>query len=292
VSDGGSAGGSVPRLWRRIGTLAALRTAAALAAILLLGSSGAVLAGGSSEGAGAEAAPPPRLWTSNMYDASLARLQNPDWQACTAAATESMLNMIAMTSSADTPPPRGSSLPLVSMTWHVTTSYEAQEAILGFERDNMTMYWGAPGTDPHGWRNALNYYGWGSMSAGVYVDSAFDSFDAAAHQAVHSIARTGKPVGILAWYGGHAQYVTGYQVVGEDPRVSDDFKIVGVYLSDPFEADDAPNVFLSYDAWQNGSIYLRFVRYYQDNSPFQDPIDGQVGYREWWGKWVIIDAVK
>jgi hypothetical protein len=226
-----------------------------------------------------------------MYDESAIRFQNPDAVACTAAAAESMLNLIALASNPDMPPPRGGSLPSTSFVWSIDTSFETEEDILWFERQNMTMYWSEPGTDPHGWRNALNYYGWGSMKAGVYRDSSYDSFDAAARATVLSIARTGKPVGILGWGGGHAQYVTGYRVRGDDPRVGDHFTIIGVYLTDPLGGDRAVNVFLSYSEWEGGPGYLRFWQYFDETSPYLDPIDGNVGNAEWRGKWVIINAV-
>ena len=278
------------RLRRGVGLSGAFRSAIALAAVLLLSSAAPVAANPLSEGATTEVTPP-AIWTINLFNPGLVRFQNPDWQACTAAATESMLNLIGLSYYADTPPPRGSSLPTPSFRWAIDTSFWTQEAILEYERQNMTMYWSSPGTDPHGWRNALNYYGWGSMYAGVYVDSSFGSFDEAAAAAVHSVALTGKPVGILGWFGGHAQYVTGYEVQGDDPRVGDHYTILGVFLTDPLEADRMNNTFVPYDVWKTGPYYLRFSPYYFEDSPAVDPIDGQIGRREWWGKWVIVDAV-
>ena len=52
------------------------------------------------------------------------------------------------------------------------------------------------------------------------------------------------------------------------------------------------NTFVPYDVWKTGPYYLRFSPYYFEDSPAVDPIDGQIGRREWWGKWVIIDAVR
>jgi len=282
----------VAGIGRKVRLPAALRTALALAAVLVLTSPGQALADPSLEGAATEVTPAAPVWSINLYDRALVRYQNPDWQACTGAATASMLNLLALTSTTDVPPPRGGTLPITSLRWQVDTSFDMVENILNYERQNMTMYRSSPGTDPHGWRNALNYYGWGSMYAGVYVDSAYSSFAAAARQTVHSLATTGKPVGILGWFGGHAQYITGYTVQGEDPRVSDNYTILGVFMTDPLEADDILNVYVSYSTWQSGPLYIRFSPYWQDDSPYSDPIDGQVGNWEWWGKWVIIDAIR
>jgi methylmalonyl-CoA mutase cobalamin-binding subunit len=280
------------RVGRLHGLSTAARTVLSLIAALAMMPVGQVLADQPLEGAAAEVPPPPATWSMNLFDPSVVRFQNPDPRACTAAATESMLNLISLASYDDPLPPRGSSLPRISFRWRIDSSYDTQENILEYERENMTMVWSSPGSDPHGWRNALNYYGWGSMDADVYVDSAFSSFDEAARAVVQSIARNNKPAGILGWAGGHAQYVTGYSVVGDDPRVSDNYTILGVFLTDPLEADWTTNVFIPYDTWQGGPGYIRFWQYWQPESPYQDPIDGQVGYYEWWGKWVIIDAVK
>jgi hypothetical protein len=282
----------VVKMGRRVRPPASLRAALALAVVLLLASAGPVLADPPDEGTATEVAPPVPVWTVNIYDQGLVRNQNPDPLACTAAATESMLNLIARASLDDLPPPRGGTLPTTSFVWQVDTSFAQVENILAYERQNMTMWRSSPGTDPHGWRNALNYFGWGSMRAGVYVDSAYSSFADAARQTVHSLATTGKPVGILGWFGGHAQYVTGYTVQGEDPRVSDDYTILGVYLTDPLQADGILNVYVTYSTWQSGPLYMRFTPYWHDDSPFADPIDGQVGNWEWRGKWVIIDAIR
>ena len=136
-------------------------------------------------------------------------------------------------------------LPTPALHWQFDNSYEMQGHILKYERDHMTMSRTYPGSDPHGWRNALNHFGWGSIDAGVYVDSAYSSFDKAARATVSPIARFDKPVGILGWFGAHAQMVTGYTVHGEDPRVSDDWTIIGVYITDPLQADQHPKHFRS-----------------------------------------------
>jgi hypothetical protein len=290
---GSQPGGSAAMdAWRRIRSSSALRASLALVAILTLTLSGAVRAESPMEGSAAEVAPPAPIWSINIYDASVVRYQDPDWAACTAAAAQSMLNLVGLTTQDDLPPPRGGSLPRTTFRWQVDTSFSSEESILAYERQNMTMYLSSAGSDPHGWRNALNYYGWGAMNAGVYVDSSFGSFDAAARQTVRSLAKTGKPVGILGWFGNHAQYVTGYTVQGEDPRVSDKYVILGVFMTDPLESDQIRNVYVPMDTWRNGLLYLRFSPYYNNDSPYTDPIDGSSGNSQWWGNWVIINAVK
>ncbi len=220
-------------------------------------------------------------WTFDLFDGRADRWQNPDLTACTAASTESMLNTISYAA------------PASGFVWQPTTSYSTQESILAFERAHMTMLTSSAGTDPHGWRNALNYYGWGDITAGVYRDSAYTSFDAAAKAAVSALATYRKPVGILARSGRHGQVITGYQVTGADPSTgSSDFSIVGVDLTDPLESAGYRDAWISYAEWQSVGSWVRFSQYLEADSPYQDPIDGQVGNDEWYGNWVIIDPVK
>jgi hypothetical protein len=232
----------------------------------------------------------PQIWTMNLYRDGAVRWQNPDWRACTAAATMSMLNLIAYSTDEVMPPHEGAAA-VVSLRWHVDTSYGRQEDILSYERDHMTTGLWADGTDPHGWRNALNWYGWGSLKAGVYRDAAINTFEDAAWRVVVAIARTHKPVGILAWSGSHAQFVTGYQVTGSDPRVSDNFTVVAVYITDPWEPDWVRNHLIPYSVWRNGPATVRFAPYWQTDYTGRDPIDGQIGYKEWRGKYVIEEPI-
>ena len=220
-------------------------------------------------------------WTLDLYDRRAERWQDPDPTACTAAAVESMLNTIAYAhSDAD-------------LIWQPTTSYSKQEAILAYERANMTMLRGSAGTDLHGWRNALNFYGWGAIDAGVYRDSAYSSFGDAAKAAVSALAVYRKPVGIPGMGGSHAQFITGYKVVGADPATgSTDFTIVGVYLTDPWHAAHYRDTWVTYSRWQWGWNWLRFAPYSQGDSPYRYPLDGNIGRSEWYGKWVILDPMR
>ena len=220
-------------------------------------------------------------WTLDVYDARADRWQNPDFTACTAAATESMLNTITWAGSAS------------GFVWQPNTTYDMQESILAFERGNMTMLDSSAGSDPHGWRNALNYYGWGSIDAGVYRDSSYSSFDAATKAAVSALATHHKPVGILARSGTHGQFITGYQVTGADPSTgSSNFTIVGVDLTDPLQSVGYRDTWITIADWSSGGTWIRFSQYLETDSPYADPIDGQIGKSEWYGKWVIIDPVK
>jgi hypothetical protein len=236
----------------------------------------------------------PVAWAMNMYDPALVRWQDPDQEACAAAATEMMLNMTSQVQLDEIPSLRGG-LPLpppLIPTWNADLSYEKQEEILAYAHSTSTLEAGAVGADANGWRNALNYYGWGSVNAGVYRVSWYGSYGAAAHAVVRSLAIHKRPIGILGWYGSHAQFVTGYVVTGEDPRVSDNFSIEGVYLTDPLQAMWTRNLFLSYGEWEYGPIVLRFSQFWQPDSTQRDPLTGMIGTNVWWSNWVIVDAVK
>ncbi|MGD0018412.1 MAG: hypothetical protein ABSD62_04080 [Candidatus Limnocylindrales bacterium] len=238
-------------------------------------------------------------WRFDMYDATGVRYQDPDRTACVATSTQMMLNMISAKSEQEfslrafslgdrfVPP----SSPVLS--WRPSISYETQEAVLAYDRANMTMLPTSAGTDAHGWRNGLNYFGWGSIDSGFYADRAFTSFDAAAKAVVHSVAVYQKPAGILAWYGGHAQFVTGYIVTGADPRTgSMAFTLTGVYLTDPLRSQAMRDKWLSYGTWRNSLPRIAFKQYWQKDSPLVDRLDGKSGTAEWYGRWVAVLPIR
>jgi hypothetical protein len=243
-------------------------------------------------------------WTMNLYTAKAFLYQDPYRSACTAAATMIMLNTIAY---------RATGGP--GFRW---TPYRVKNnlvdkrdprdmtSILYFERGHDTLSITGSGSDPHGWRNALNLYGWGSAALtnpakNVYQDLEFTSFAAAVHAAVRSIAIYGMPVGIPTWAGRHAQVMTGYVVDGENPATSDAFTVRYVYISDPLFADGYVNARITYMGFHSGNIRVRFQRYLETDSPYDDGY--QPGFRrssvaptkgpsEWYGQWVIIAATQ
>ena len=214
----------------------------------------------------------------------------PDANACTAAAAQISLNFIALDGG--------------EVKWSPTVSYATQEEILKYERANMTMPLWQNGSDPHGTRNALNYYGWGSKQAGVYQDVSFATFGEAARAIVSSVARTRKPAVVFTWFGEHSQVVTGYKVRGENPASSDDFTIEGVYLTDPLLGytyiefggtsyhmiSIKPDTYVSLADWEQGRDAVRFSAYEQNDSTGRDPIDGRIGKDEWYKMWVVVLA--
>jgi hypothetical protein len=192
-----------------------------------------------------------------------------------------MLNMIAL---------NGNGGP--GFQWKTTTAYATEESILKWERSHDTLDAGQPGSDPHGWKNGLNYFGYGSINAGVYADRSYRTFDAASKAAVMYLARTNKPVGISGLHGTHAQFMTGYKVIGGNPAVTSAFTIVGVYITDPYRSYGHVNTFVLLRTWHyDAASLLRFGARTVPNSSGRDPIDHMIGNTEWIQRWVIIAPV-
>ena len=129
--------------------------------------------------------PPPPLAprSMNTFVATGFRFQDPNMAACTAASTRSMLNFVSMRSVGGD-----------GFRWIPTNSSAVRDRILAWERKNDTMA-GGVGSDPHGWRNALNFYGWGAgalvAGARVYDDFSYSSYSSAMKAAVRALVATG-----------------------------------------------------------------------------------------------------
>ena len=243
------------------------------------------------------------MWTKNLYASGAFLYQDPYWQGCTAASTMIMLNTIAYRRT-------GGNGFLWTQTRIKNDSNRSNvrdlTSILAFERAHDTLNMLGAGSDAHGWRNALNYYGWGAAAMTnqanmVYQDRAFSTFDAALHDAVRDIARFDKPVGIVGWAGRHAQVMTGYVVEGEDPAISDAFLVRYIYLSDSLRADGYVNIKLSTAQLRSGNLHYRFQAYRESDSPYDDAYTA--GWRrssvlptrgpsQWYRRWVIVAPVR
>ena len=230
----------------------------------------------------------------NLFVASQFRFQDPSWTTCTATSVRTMLNVIAVRQTGGQ-----------GFKWRPTVWNSVRDAILRWERTHDTLV-GGYGSDPHGWRNALNFYGWGpaTMLAGsrVYDDFSYNSFDTAVKDAVRALAATRKPVGVLGWRGAHAQMITGYYGLVGDPFAKDvrgrylnTFKVGGFYLTDPLRRSAAVNRPIATYWLRNTANYrIRFQRYYETDSRYDDPYTP--GYRisrdEWYGRFVLVLPVR
>jgi hypothetical protein len=242
-------------------------------------------------------------WTRNLYVASAFMYQDPYPYDCVAASTMVMLNTIAARQ-------KGGN----GFAW---TPYLVQEnpdsadtrdmtSIQEFARKYDTLNSAGHGSDGHGWRNALNNYGWGpdamrTASLRVYEDRAYTTFGSAVRAAVKAIARQSMPVGILARAGAHAQVMTGYVVTGHDPRTSNDFTVVAVYLSDVLRSAGIVNRKVGYASLRDGSLLWRFRRYRETDSPKDDPytsgwirssVSPTTGPSEWYARWTIVLPIR
>jgi len=227
----------------------------------------------------------------NLFAAGGFRYQDPNYVACTATSAQDMLNFIAKAHSGGT-----------SFRWHASLAGSTRDTILAYERAHDTIAAASRGTDPHGWRNALNYYGWGrgALQDGnmVYEDVSYTSYAAAIRTAVRQMILTRKPVGILGWAGKHAQMLTGYYGLRGNPLAKNSdgswnntFTVAGLYLSDPLRADGFVNVRVSYAALAGTSDFrLRFRSYRETDSPYDDGYTP--GYRvsrtEWYGRFTLL----
>jgi hypothetical protein len=252
---------------------------------------------------GANAAFGSTTWSRNLFNRNGQLFQDPYANACTAAAAMMMLNFTALRESG------GAGFIWRSNRTHNSpdpTNYRDMTSILYFERTHDTLRSSTTGSDPHGWRNALNYYGWGRAaltdpSKRVYDDLQYTSSGAALKAAVRALARFNKPVGILGWAGKHAQVMSGYVVSGENPAVSNDFTVRYVYLTDPLKSDGLVNAKISLENLQKGDLRYRFRAYRESDSPYDDGYSSgwrrssvlpTVGVSEWYRRWVIIAPIR
>ena len=216
-------------------------------------------------------------WQLDLYNASGIRHQWPDYDACTATSVQIALNLSRLSGN--------------DSGWAVATDYDTQEQILAYERAHMYQPTSAKGSDPLGVKNALNYYG-----TLPYSDHGFSTVEDAAKAVVTSIARTHSPAVIFPMFGGHAQVVSGYRVTGHDPSLSNDFKVVGFYITDPsrgsisdfYDGKDhmvttvGDDVYVTLSQWKSGSDAVRFTKFLQKDG-------GKNSH--WYGKYVAVVAV-
>ena len=164
-------------------------------------------------------------------------------------------------------------------------------------RAHDTLEPGSGGTDPNGWRNALNQYGWGDYQdpdTMTYQVQTFTSYTAAVKGAVRALAKYHRPVGILGWAGGHAQVLNGYSVYGQNPATSSSFTVRYVYLTDPLRRDALRNARITFTNFVTGPLKYRLRKYRQTDSPKDDPYTPGVVSADnlWYGRYVIVAPVR
>jgi hypothetical protein len=238
-------------------------------------------------------------WRYNTYRSAGYLTQDPYSTACTAASTMMMLNFVALSGTGG----NGFRWRTNRVKSSATDPFDLL-TVFWFARGHDTLASTGHGSDAHGWRNALNHYGWGDAAMidptkRIYEDRAYGTFDTAIRASVVAIARYHKPVGVLAWAGGHAQVITGYVVSGHNPAVSGNFAVTAVYLSDPLYKDGLVNRLVTMTDLRSGSLTYRFRAYTETDSPFDDPYTA--GYKqssvasmdsEWYRRYVVILPIR
>jgi hypothetical protein len=85
------------------------------------------------------------------------------------------------------------------------------------------------GYGPEGWAITLTQEG-----AGHYKLLIDDSLQAALNDAAYAIRRTGRPAGLLAWWGAHAWVMTGFRSDKDPRKYPSSFHVQGAYIVDTF----------------------------------------------------------
>jgi hypothetical protein len=84
------------------------------------------------------------------------------------------------------------------------------------------------GATARGWLRALR-----QLDAGPYVLWTAGTYDEALRTAVHAIATTRRPVGLLVWTGDHAWVMSGFAATA-DPATTDAYAITSLTVLDPW----------------------------------------------------------
>jgi SH3-like domain-containing protein len=129
-----------------------------------------------------------------------------------------------------------------------STSYSYQQTVYHYGRANLGYRLRAVGLDPQAWARSLTYF---SNERTPYWDAIYTSYDRALRAGVRSMRRTGQPVGLLVYHGGHAWTMIGYTATA-DPRKTSKYKVTGVYVAAPFVAwtDPRPGTYYSTAAFR------------------------------------------
>ena len=128
---------------------------------------------------------------------------------CMAAALQNMLNIIGP--KIDKTPARQ-----IQISSIIVTNTSKTDSLNG-------------GYGPEGWAISLIQLG-----AGKYKLLIDDSLDQAMHDAASALRKTGRPVGLLSWWGAHSWVMTGFQSDADPRYYPTDFTLSGAYIVDPF----------------------------------------------------------
>ena len=154
------------------------------------------------------ATPTPGPFTMDIYKKGTFVSQVTKY-ACMAGATQNMLNIIG---------------PKVDLS--STRQVQISQTIIAntTKADSKNGGYG-----PAGWAITMTQLGGGHYK--LLVDG---SLDQAMHDAATALRKTGRPVGLLAWWGAHSWVMTGFKS-DHDPRYyPGGFTLTGAYIVDPY----------------------------------------------------------
>lgn len=196
--------------------IVAAPTNAPSTSLLLPSASTSVVAGVGSPDASSHAAPSVTPTTSldpppapgpfaiDLYrPGSFVHEATPDM--CIAAAMQTMLNIIGPS---------------------IDTTVATQQRLYRLARSLSPATLKGPGAEPEGWAKGLT-----TLGGGRYAVSVRGSMVNAAHAAARALRLTGRPVGLLAWYGAHSIVMSGFTATA-DPAWTDTFTVTAVSLED------------------------------------------------------------
>lgn len=124
---------------------------------------------------------------------------------CVPAAMQTMINMMSGTTD---------------------RSKATQERLYALARKLSPKTLKGPGAEPEGWASALGKLGYGSFAVTVEP-----TMKAAIQAAAKAIRMTGRPAGLLVWYGAHSWVMSGFRATA-DPAWTDRFTVTAVYIED------------------------------------------------------------
>jgi hypothetical protein len=82
------------------------------------------------------------------------------------------------------------------------------------------------GAEPEGWARGLEQLGYGR-----YAVVASKTMDGAVKAAARAVRLTGRPAGLLVWYGAHSWVMSGFRSTA-DPATTDRFTVTAVRIED------------------------------------------------------------
>jgi hypothetical protein len=154
------------------------------------------------------ASPTKSSFTMDIYKSGTFITQN-DREYCMAGAVQNMLNIIG---------------PTVDLTTTKQTQIGNLLVELTTPQDSYDGGFG-----PNGWALAMPKLGGGNYK--LVVDPTFNE---AMKDAALALSETGRPVGLLTWYGAHSWVMTGFKADADPLLFPSTFELKGAFIVDPF----------------------------------------------------------